>query len=831
MAVVSDGPGWLAQPTDASGASILTGGFRARGGDLRPAPRENRLMPPTPSERFPIGICHVDLVQARLERLPAEDRVEVLVSSDDNYLTHGGGVSRALWRAGGVAAVARGLEELLPVGLGDVVRGDPGELDASHLLHAVTIDLDLRRRLEPRGARRLYGRVLDRTRELGARSVALPMLGAGAGRLTAATSATALAEAMSERWIQVGALDRVVLVGFDTESFDAAAHQLRPRSGPLFDLPSLVAACRPHLSPEGSARLDGAAKALLGSPEPAVLAGALDGFLTAFVERNLSAVPWEHRGRLGERALEFLEQRDGHCTLNRDGVTLGDLGRLVLVTQATLQRPLTKEEVEAIQVAISARNRLVHGGHDTAESAAPLALEMLVGVRQLGLLMLQDKDTTHAEAVRSAGAMWSTVGTALASDFAGGAAAGAVLAGLGAPAVGAAIGGGLVSLATKKAMKALLRRHSVEKNQEQAAHLTESSPERRHAEPHPTPRPPPAQPPADGTGPVRALHRFLLQIMDEDLRAEWGGFLEERGYRGSLEFRLLEFCVRMEDPAQFLADQLSGRELRIQLKERSIDAALNIPARRAAELLLGSFGFPTPSDPIGLASVRQRLDQLQAASRAANDHALRGTVIEAGNHLEFAARILLHFICRAVFEQPPEVFLKALGAMKDDRPLEKHTLGSLLSFLERLTKEVTRRAEAGEPMKLPQLEARRLVPRGTHEITRLRNSFAHFTSLDDDIDPLRSAADRFFKDACGWLQYLNDPAHRVFPHVIRISQIRIDDWGRRTISGLADSGLTETLFTDLEVRAGERYFMHPLSNPLRVDPVLVPAGELLDVEG
>ena len=37
----------------------------------------------------------------------------------------------------------------------------------------------------------------------------------------------------------------------------------------------------------------------------------------------------------------------------------------------------------------------------------------------------------------------------------------------------------------------------------------------------------------------------------------------------------------------------------------------------------------------------------------------------------------------------------------------------------------------------------------------------------------------------------------------------------------------ETIFTDEPVRPGETYLMYPLSNPLRVDPILVPAGDVV----
>ena len=57
--------------------------------------------------------------------------------------------------------------------------------------------------------------------------------------------------------------------------------------------------------------------------------------------------------------------------------------------------------------------------------------------------------------------------------------------------------------------------------------------------------------------------------------------------------------------------------------------------------------------------------------------------------------------------------------------------------------------------------------------------------------------------------------------------LEIDRWGRRTVRALNDEGMDETIFTDEVARPGETYLMYPLSNPLRVDPILVHAGDVI----
>jgi len=63
--------------------------------------------------------------------------------------------------------------------------------------------------------------------------------------------------------------------------------------------------------------------------------------------------------------------------------------------------------------------------------------------------------------------------------------------------------------------------------------------------------------------------------------------------------------------------------------------------------------------------------------------------------------------------------------------------------------------------------------------------------------------------------------------VISVQSIHLDRWARQTVKALNDYGMEETIFTDEPVRPGELYLMYPLSNPLRVDPILVPAGDVI----
>jgi hypothetical protein len=61
--------------------------------------------------------------------------------------------------------------------------------------------------------------------------------------------------------------------------------------------------------------------------------------------------------------------------------------------------------------------------------------------------------------------------------------------------------------------------------------------------------------------------------------------------------------------------------------------------------------------------------------------------------------------------------------------------------------------------------------------------------------------------------------------MIVVRAIHYDRWGRRKVSAETESGDREIIFTERPLRPGEAYMMRPLSNPVRVDPLLVPAGD------
>jgi O-acetyl-ADP-ribose deacetylase (regulator of RNase III) len=152
----------------------------------------------TRTSSYLIGNCTFTVMFGNLVNVMAD----ALVSSDDSYLTMGGGVSAALNRAGG-DQVAFDAQKHVPLTLGDVAVTTAGLLPAKYIFHGVTIDLDRQARPDADCLQLITHRCLHLAETLRLRHVAFPALGTGAGslpfELAADTITTAIADFLSQQ--------------------------------------------------------------------------------------------------------------------------------------------------------------------------------------------------------------------------------------------------------------------------------------------------------------------------------------------------------------------------------------------------------------------------------------------------------------------------------------------------------------------------------------------------------------------------------------------------------------------------------------------------------
>lgn len=166
-----------------------------------------------PLAAFAIGETRLEVLEGSIADACG---FEAIVSSDDSALSHGGGVSAAIWSAAG----SRLGPPAWRLSVGDVHVTDAGALPARHVLHAVTLDLDRRRTLDATAARALYARVLETAMAQELSTLATPLLGTGAARASIDDSVGALFEALRDA--SGRAPRRVALVGVAGQAGQAA---------------------------------------------------------------------------------------------------------------------------------------------------------------------------------------------------------------------------------------------------------------------------------------------------------------------------------------------------------------------------------------------------------------------------------------------------------------------------------------------------------------------------------------------------------------------------------------------------------------------------------
>jgi len=123
---------------------------------------------------------------------------DVIVSSDDAYLSMGGGVSASILRAGG-DAIARDARKNVPCQMGDVIVTSAGKLKAKYVFHAITIDWSQKDEFTvEKSINSIIKKSLNVLSVLGLKSIAFPAIGTGAARYSLEDVAHFMSMAISE---------------------------------------------------------------------------------------------------------------------------------------------------------------------------------------------------------------------------------------------------------------------------------------------------------------------------------------------------------------------------------------------------------------------------------------------------------------------------------------------------------------------------------------------------------------------------------------------------------------------------------------------------------
>lgn len=156
------------------------------------------------SRSYKYGKCQLTLRFGDLTKSDAQ----VLVSSDDYYLSMGGGVSAAILDAGGTA-IALDAAKRVPATLGNVVVTTAGSLPAQYIFHAVTIGPPTENLDQRDIVRQTTRRCLQLLATLNLSSIAFPAIGSGAARFRFEDVASEMAQTICD---EVSKFERAINV-------------------------------------------------------------------------------------------------------------------------------------------------------------------------------------------------------------------------------------------------------------------------------------------------------------------------------------------------------------------------------------------------------------------------------------------------------------------------------------------------------------------------------------------------------------------------------------------------------------------------------------------
>ncbi len=750
-----------------------------------------------PPTRFAFGSRTLTVTAEPLERLSLA--VDGLVSSDDNWLSHRGGVSAALWKAAGRAFARQATESPRPkLSVGDVHVTTAGRLNAKLLLHAVTLDLDQGTALTPDQLPTLVRRLMLTAEAAGAASLGLPMIGAGAAGLEVGEVTAGLCRAL-ETWLASPPRLPAITIAVPTADVDGVVGAMRdfaatapPPVEQLVRLAPQQAALRRHGFDEAWARYERST----GRRAEAALVDVFEISVRAMAEATGSAGnPDRHvKGTEGPPPSPVAS-------------AASDVRALLDALVASREEARAPSLVGALSAAAHVRNRVVHGqptawpeDHDTLARATLQALMVLT----TGLTAPPTALSRLAEpAADTLEPPWRVVVPPVTRPS---------------PKTGS--DWELLS----QPIHALARQVPLPLAPASLAASLRV----------PTPGVPlvaPSQPDTEGaTAHVRRLQAFLLEHLDPEAQAALDRQLLENAYRGDYHLRVLEYCVRT-DPVKAVADLFPVHRLRALV--RALTGRAPVADRGGHELaqdVLSHLGFPRPVAPLGLDRVAKEVRQALKVIDADDDADPAAVVNLVARRLEYLMKVLVRFLSQAVFQQSPERLLRL------DKPLSTHGLGELLRVATQLQGRLQEAGDRARRVFDRDFTRDPVLPTGVGSLPKVRNSFSHFreraesSSLAPDATPSQTArgqARQFLLDTAALLDYLRDDRRRVFPQVVRVERVTIDNWNRRTVHVVDDDGAKDVLFTDVALEPGRTFFMHAVANPLRVDPLLVPAGNLI----
>ena len=336
------------------------------------------------------------------------------------------------------------------------------------------------------------------------------------------------------------------------------------------------------------------------------------------------------------------------------------------------------------------------------------------------------------------------------------------------------------------------------------------------------------------TAPVN-LARLLMKNLGAEDKAFLVNSLEQQGlrsFRKEEERRLAdliqEYCY-IASPYDVLADNCTTRQLADLAKDLYLEKRKTTVREDLIADILKAVGFlPGPRQIPGVETTQGFLEgQLLEIAHATTSDECSGMVHSGLSAMERTVDLLMRFFGQLFYGSGFNAFL---SRQADGKPWDRLTFGQKVKAL---------RALCTQPPELPLLDrvANAFVwpiiepPlfKRLEELVKSRNRLAHQIERGTFND-----SQRFGRQVLtAAVEIIAELASNDFIKLFRVVQIisRQDDiYGRHFYLGRDDRGHSERIFTPLPLDVGKLYLFYPLTNPVRINPLIFPYDTLKQEE-
>jgi O-acetyl-ADP-ribose deacetylase (regulator of RNase III) len=155
---------------------------------------------------YQIESTKFEVLYADITSLPTD----VIVSSDDNYISMGGGVSATILRMAG-DRLREEVKKHLPMKIGDVAVTSAGNLNAKFIFHGITIDWDNYVYANEEVVKSIVEKSLNLAETLGVKRISFPALATGVAKFPFQIAAQTMTEAIAKYLSNGSKIENVTL--------------------------------------------------------------------------------------------------------------------------------------------------------------------------------------------------------------------------------------------------------------------------------------------------------------------------------------------------------------------------------------------------------------------------------------------------------------------------------------------------------------------------------------------------------------------------------------------------------------------------------------------